>query len=225
MINEIWKYLHTQYIWDINRPESIPNLFLNHLSIVGWSMFFSLLIALPLALLITRFERLYLPVISVAGLLYTIPSLVILAILVPIPGFGLNQSSVIITLVVYAQILLLRNFVAGIRAVDPSLIEVGRAMGMSEQQLLWRVTLPLALPIIFAGIRVATVTTIGIATIAMFVSVPDLGTLIFRGLHPVYPPEIIVGAALITILAVFADLILLGIQRLLDRGRTYTTAS
>ncbi len=222
MLNDLWKYLQNKYIWDLSRPESIPNLFFNHISIVGWSMLFALIIAFPISLLITRHERLYLPVISIAGVLYSIPSVALLAVLVP--TVGLNETTVIIALVAYAQIVLIRNFVAAIRAVDPALQEVGRAMGMNEMQLLWRVTLPLALPVIIAGLRVATVTSIGIATIAPVVSVPDLGSLIFEGFEPFYPPEILTGALLSTLLAVSADLGLLGLQRALSRGRTVAVA-
>jgi len=185
-------------------------------------MLFALIIAFPISLLITRHERLYLPVISIAGVLYSIPSVALLAVLVP--TVGLNETTVIIALVAYAQIVLIRNFVAAIRAVDPALQEVGRAMGMNEMQLLWRVTLPLALPVIIAGLRVATVTSIGIATIAPVVSVPDLGSLIFEGFEPFYPPEILTGALLSTLLAVSADLGLLGLQRALSRGRTVAVA-
>jgi osmoprotectant transport system permease protein len=222
LIEKIWKYLHNPYLWDTTRQDSIPVLFFNHLSIVGWSMFYALLVAAPISFLVARYERLYLPVITVAGVIYTIPSVVLLALLVQ--PVGLNQDSVIIPLVAYAQVVLIRNFVAAIRSVDPTLLEVGRAMGMSELQLLWRVTLPLALPIIIAGVRVATVTTIGIATIAPIITVPDLGTLIFNGFEPLNPAEILTGAILITLIAVTADLALLGVQRLLNRGRVMQVA-
>ncbi len=220
--NNIWHYLQHSYNWDLSRPESIPNLFLAHMSIVGWSLLFGLIIAFPVSLVVAQNERLYLPTISVAGVLYTIPSIAVLGFLVPVTG--LTQTTVIIPLVAYAQIVLIRNIVAAIRAVDPALLEVGRAMGMTETQLLWRVTLPLALPVIIAGLRVVTVTTIGIATIAPFVSVPDLGSLITEGFDPFYPAEILTGAILITLIAVIADLGLLGVQRALSRGRTVAAA-
>jgi osmoprotectant transport system permease protein len=222
MLSDLWKYLQIKYNWDLSRPESIPNLFFNHVSIVAWSMFFALLIAFPVSLLIARYDRLYLPVISIAGVLYAIPSVAFLALLVP--TVGLNETTVIIALVAYAQIVLIRNFVAAIRGVDSALLDVGRAMGMSETQLLWRVTLPMALPVIIAGLRIATVTSIGIATIAPVVSVPDLGSLIFEGFEPFYPAEILTGALLSTLLAVLADLALLWLQRALSRGRAIAVA-
>jgi len=223
LLSQINIYLHNKYIWDASRPDSIPALFGNHVSIVGLTMLFAVIIAFPVSLLIARFERLYLPVITIAGIAYTIPSIVLLALLVPITGIG-SQTTIVVTLVVFAQIILIRNFVAAIRSVDPTLQEVGRAMGMSEGQLLLRVTLPLAMPIIIAGLRLATVTTIGIATIGPLAGVDDLGSIIFKGFQPYYPAQLIVGAGIITLLAVTADLALLGVQRLLSRGRPIAVA-
>ena len=220
--NDINTYLHNKYIWDASRDDSIPRLFLAHMSLVGWSLLISVIIAFPISLLIVRYTSIYLPAISIAGLLYTVPSLVMFSLLVPFTG--LTETTAIIPLVLYAQIVLIRNFVAAIRAVDPTLQEVGRALGMSETQLLVRVTLPLALPVIVAGLRVATVATIGLATIAPVVSYDDLGSLIFRGFQPYYPAQLVVVAVLITLIAIIADLLLLGVQRLLSRGRSLVVA-
>ena len=220
--NDINTYLHNKYIWDASRDDSIPRLFLAHMSLVGWSLLISVIIAFPISLLIVRYTSIYLPAISIAGLLYTVPSLVMFSLLVPFTG--LTETTAIIPLVLYAQIVLIRNFVAAIRAVDPTLQEVGRALGMNETQLLVRVTLPLALPVIVAGLRVATVATIGLATIAPVVSYDDLGSLIFRGFQPYYPAQLVVIAVLITLIAIIADLLLLGVQRLLSRGRSLVVA-
>lgn len=202
--------------WDITDPTSIPNLLLAHLSITGISLLLGLLIAFPIALLIARFRRLYLPVILTAGIIYTIPSLAFLAFLVPFTG--LNAPTIIIPLVLYAQIVLIRNIVAAIRAVDPQLVEVGRAMGMNQTQLLLRVVLPLALPVIVAGIRVATVTTIGIATLAPLIGVANLGTIIFRGISYASVKLESAGVILVSALAIGADLLLLALQRALSGG-------
>jgi osmoprotectant transport system permease protein len=131
----------------------------------------------------------------------------------------------IIPLVLYTQIVLIRNIVAAIQAVDPALVEVGRAMGMNRSQVLRRVVLPLALPVVVAGLRVAMVTTIGIASIAPWIGVPDLGTLIFQGFNFANPDEVIAGAILITVLAVATDLLLLGLQSALGRGRDLVPAA
>lgn len=219
---DLWKYLSYSYNWDLSRDTSIPNLLFQHLYISGLSLLIALLIAFPIGLLVARFDRLYLPVISVAGVLYTIPSLAFLALLVPFTK--LTTATAIIPLIAYAQVVLIRNIVAAVRAVDPALLDVGRAMGMSEVQLLWRVTLPLALPVIIAGVRVAAVTTVGIATIAPLIGVQDLGYLIFQGLDPIYPEQILTGAILITLLALLIDVVLLGAQSLLNRGRVAVVA-
>ncbi len=202
--------------WDITDPTSIPNLLLAHLSITGVSLLIGLVIAFPIALLIARYRRLYLPVITAAGIIYTIPSLALLAFLVPLTG--LNAPTIIIPLVLYAQIVLIRNIVAAVRAVDPQLVEVGRAMGMNQTQLLLRVVLPLSLPVIVAGIRVATVTTIGIATLAPLIGVADLGTIIFRGLDFASVTLESAGVILVCALAIGADLLLLALQTALSGG-------
>ena len=182
-----------------------------------------LLIAFPIALLVARFRPLYTPVTLTASILYTIPSVAAMVLLIPLTG--LTNLTVIIPLVAYTQIVLIRNIVAAIRAVDPALIEVGRAMGMNGVQIQTKVVLPLALPVIIAGVRVVVVTTIGIASISQVVGVPDLGTLVFQGQTFAYNDEVIAGAILITALAVGADLLLLGLQRLLSRGQSVIYAS
>lgn len=216
-------YLRNPANWDVSDPSSIPNLFYAHLSLTFISVGLGLLIAFPIALLVARVRPLYPPVITTASILYTIPSIAAMVLLIPVTG--LASATVIIPLVAYTQIVLIRNIVAAIRAVDPALIEVGRAMGMNTVQIQRKVVLPLALPVIIAGLRVAVVTTIGIASISQIVGVPDLGTLIFQGQTFAYTDEIVAGAILITALAVGADVLLLGAQRLLSRGQAGTLAS
>lgn len=203
--------------WVLSDPNGIPRLMIDHLSITGLSVLIGLGIAFPLGLVAARFSRVYLPVITVAGVLYTIPSLAFMALLIPFTG--LTRTTVIIPLVLYAQVVLIRNIVAAIRSVDPLLLEVGRAMGMNTVQLQLKVILPLALPVIVAGLRVAAVTTIGIATIAPLFGVKDLGYLIFQGFNTSYKDQVLAGVILVSLLAIFTDLILLGVQRLLSRGR------
>jgi osmoprotectant transport system permease protein len=204
--------------YDLADPTSIPNLLIQHLNIVSVSMLIALIIALPLGWLVTRYPRLYLPVITVAGLLYTIPGLALLALLVPLTG--LNKSTIIIPLVLYAQLVLVRNTAAAINGIDPLLLEMGRAMGMDRWQMLRRVTAPLALPLIVAGIRVATVTTIGIASLASLVGAGGLGDLIFSSIQNANYDEVLGGGLVIAAVAVTFDFLLLGIQTLLDRGRS-----
>src|ERR1051326_4043619 len=210
-------YLFNKYNWDITDSQSIPNLLLAHLSITVISLGIALAIAIPLSFLLARYRRLYLPIITTAGIIYTLPSLAVVAILVPITG--LTATTIIIPLIAYAQVVLIRNIVTAITGVDPALIEVGRAMGMSNLQVQWRVVLPLALPVIIAGIRVTTVTTIGIATVGSLVGANDLGDLIFTGIANNYDEQVLAGAILVSALALTADLLLLALQAVLNRGR------
>ncbi len=211
-------YLLQPYNYDLTDPESIPNLILGHIQLVGISMLISLIIAIPLGILVARYRQFYLPVITFTGLLYTIPGIALLGILITITGLSL--ATAIIPLVLYAQLVLVRNTAAAINGLDPLMLEVGRAMGMNSRQLLLRVTLPLALPIIIAGIRVATVTTIGIASLASLVGEGGLGDLIFKNITTNDTDAVIAGAILIALFAIIADLLLLLLQTALNRGRS-----
>lgn len=215
-------YIFDHYNWDPSDPTSIPNLLYDHLTLTFISVAIGLLIAFPIGLYAARHQRVYLPVITVADVLYTLPSLAFMALLIPITG--LNPPTVVIPLVLYTQIVLIRNITAGIQSVDPALVEVGRAMGMTERQVLLRIALPLALPVIIAGIRIATVTTIGIAAIAPLFGVNSLGyPIVIDGLGGFrIESHIIGGVILISALAIVADLLLLGVQWLLSRGRPIT---
>src|SRR5262249_37621985 len=158
----------------------------------------------PVALLISRYTRLDFPVQTTAGILYTIPSFAFIPIMIRVTGLSL--LTLLVPLVAYAQVVLIRNIVAAIRAVDPMLVEVGRAMGMSRRQTLRRVVLPLAVPVIVAGIRIAAVTTIGIATLGPYVGQNNLGTLIFDGINFAQNEKILAGSILVTALALSVDL-------------------
>ncbi len=217
------RYLFNPLHYDPTDPSSITNLLVQHLTIVGISMLISIVIAIPVGLLVARYRPAYTPVITGAGLLYTIPGIALLAFLVPITG--LTFTTIVIPLVVYAQLVLIRNTVAGVRSVDALLLEVGRAMGMKGHQILLRVTLPLALPIIIAGIRVATVTSIGIATLAALVGQGGLGDLVFTGIHNLNFDQVLAGGVVIAVLAIFFDILLLGAQVALSRGRSATAVA
>ena len=210
-------YLLDPLNYDPTDPGSIQNLLFQHLTIVGISMLISIVIALPIGLLVARYRPAYTPVITGARLLYTKPGIALLAFLVPITGLSL--TTMIIPLVLYAQLVLIRNTVAGINGIDPLLPEVGRAMGMKGGQILLRITLPLALPVIIAGVRVATVTSIGIATLADLVGQGGLGDLVFTGIHNLNFDQVLAGGIVIALLAIVSDLILLGVQVALNRGR------
>jgi osmoprotectant transport system permease protein len=211
-------YLLNPANYDLNDPGSIPNLFFQHMTIVGITMLISILIAIPVGILVARYRWLNAPVITVVGLLYTIPAVALLGFLVLFTG--LNTPTVIIPLVIYAQLALIRNTAAAVSGIDPLLLEAARGMGMNRQQMLFRVTLPLALPVIVAGIRLATVTTIGITSLSQLVGVSSLGTLIFIGFQNSNNEQLIAGAILVSLLAIAADLLLLALQISLNRGRS-----
>ncbi len=211
------QYLLSPYNYDLSDPESIPNLLLTHLEIVGVTMLIALIIAIHVGLLVARYKRLYLPIITLADLLYSIPGVALIGVLIIV--FPTGPASVLIPLVAYTQLALIRNIAAAVNNVDPLLIEVGHAMGMTRGQLFFRVTLPLALPVIIAGIRVATVTTIGIASLASLAGQGGLGDLVFNNLQPLDLNAVTAGGILMAALAILADLLLLGIQTALSRGR------
>lgn len=210
-------YLLSAYNYDLADPGSIPNLLLQHLEIVGIAMLISIAIALPIGILAARYRPVYLPLITLAGILYSIPGLAFVAALITITG--LTLGTILIPLVVYNQLALIRNTVAGINGIDPQLMQVGRAMGMNRWQLLGRVVFPLALPVVVAGIRVSTVTTVGIASLAGFIGQGGLGSLIFMNITVRDYDAIVAGAILLSLLAIGADLVLLSIQTALNRGR------
>ncbi len=211
------QYILQPYNYDLSDPGSIPNLFLQTLELVGTVMLISIIIAIPIGLLVARYKRLYLPIITTSALLYTIPSIAAFVLLIPFTGF--SPATAIIPLVLYNMLVLIRNTAAAVTGIDPLLIEVGRAMGMQRRQVLFRVTLPLALPVIVAGIRIATVTTIGISSLAALVGQGGLGELIFQNIVSGDYNAVIAGAILIAFFAIAADLLLLALQTALNRGR------
>ena len=211
-------YIFQSFNYNLSDPESIPNLFLKHLALVGIVMLISIIIALPLGVLVARYRQLQIPTFTITGLLYTIPSIAAFALLIPITG--LTPITVIIPLVTYNQLVMIRNTAAAINGIDPLYIEVGRAMGMKPVQVFFRVTLPLALPVIVAGIRIATVTTVGIAALATLAGQSTLGDLIFQNLAVYDPDAVAAGGILTAAFAILADLLLLGLQAWLNRGRS-----
>lgn len=164
------------------------------------------LVGIPIGLLINRSKRLANVVISVANVLQTVPSLAMFALLIPL--VGIRDRNAIIALFLYALLPIIKNTYIGIRNVDPSVIEAARGMGMSRMQILYRVQTPLAVPVIMGGVRIATVTGIGIATIATLIGAGGLGTLIYQGIGMMNYPMMISGAIAAALLALLTDFIL-----------------
>jgi osmoprotectant transport system permease protein len=200
----------------IDNWQEVGELLLEHLWLTGSALGMALLIALPLGVLLARLPLLRGPVLGLLGVLYTIPSLSLLVLLIPLLRLGYWPA--VVTLVIYAQLVLVRNVVVGLAGVDAAVVEAARGMGMSAWQRLVRVELPLALPLMLAGLRVATLSTIGIATIAAFVNAGGLGTLLFDGVRSSNSEKILAGAIAVAALAVAANLLLLQAERLAGRG-------
>ena len=187
-----------------NRLE-VVELTLEHLWLVGISTLISVVIGVPLGILITRWPALNKPILGGANVIQTIPSLALFGFLLPAPWFGERADRMaIFALTLYALLPLIQNTYAGIKGVDPAVVEAGRGMGMTDRQLLFQVQLPLALGVIIAGIRVATVISVGLATIAAAIGAGGLGEYIFRGLAMVSNAVILAGA-IPAILALLAD--------------------
>lgn len=191
-----------------------------HIYLVAISVTIATALGVPLGILLTRRARYRGPVLGGANVLQTIPSLAILGFLIPVPLIGgLGVRPALVALVAYALLPIIRNTYEGIRGIDPAVTEAGRAMGMTERQLLRQVELPLALGVIMGGIRLATVIGIGIATIAAFIGAGGLGVFIFQGISMVDNDVILAGAVPAALLALAADRALGAAERRLSRWR------
>ena len=188
-----------------NRTE-VLQLTGEHLWLVSVSTVLAVLIGIPLGILITRWPALNKPVLGGANVIQTIPSLALFGFLLPAPWIGERADRLaILALTLYALLPLIRNTYTGIKGVDRSVVEAARGMGMTDGQLLWQVELPLALGVIIAGVRVATVISIGLATIAAAIGAGGLGEYIFRGLAMVNNSVILAGAIPAALMALLAD--------------------
>lgn len=192
-------------------PDRVWALFVEHLELTALTLALALLIAIPIGLLLARRPRWQAPILSLLSVLYTIPSLALFVLLIPLLGLGLDTG--VTALVIYAQVVLVRNIVTGLEGVPASVIEAARGMGMSDRQILFRIELPLALPVILAGLRVATLSTIGIGAIAALVDAGGLGRLLFDGISQNNPDKIVAGALAVSFLAILSN----GLIRLAEK--------
>ncbi len=195
--------------WD----DTLRPALLQHLALTGIAIAIGFVLAFALALAAHRRGRLTTPVVLVTGLLYTIPSLALFQLLVPFTG--LSRTTAEVALVSYTLLILFRNTLAGLAGVPEEVRDAARGMGLTQRQLLWSVELPLALPAIVAGLRIATVTVISLATVAVFVVNEGLGAPIYAGLQQTFKTELIAAGALCVALALLADGLLVLLQRLL----------
>lgn len=200
-----WHYLQ-------NNWGDIVKALTQHVNLTWQAIVIALILALPLAVLARRFPALSGWVIGASGVLYTIPSLALFAVLAPFTGIG--ATTVLIGLVAYALLVLVRNTLVGLQQVDPAATDAARGMGYTPWQVLLRVELPNALPTIFAGIRMATVTTVALVTVGVVVGYGGLGQLLFRGFGSNYNAEVIAATILCLALAFAFDLALWLVGRL-----------
>ena len=193
------------------RSDLIIDSFLQHMYLSLVALLIGLLIALPLGILVARYQRYAEPVIGVTAVFQTIPSLALFGFLVPLIGIG--STTALIALTIYALLPIVRNTYTGITGIDSSIIEAGTGMGMTKGDILWRIQLPLALPFIMAGIRTATVLTVGIATLGTFVGAGGLGDVIYRGLQSYDNNLVLAGAIPVALIALFFDFTLKWVEK------------
>ena len=184
-----------------------------HLVLTGIALGVGMVLSVALSMVAIRFRKTYTPITWITGILYTIPSLALFSILVPITGLSVLTAE--IGLVSYTLLILIRNIVAGIDGVDPAIKEAAIGMGYTPRRVLLQVEVPLALPVIIAGLRIASVTTIGLVTVAALIGKGGLGFFILQGLRRFFTTEIVVGAVMSVALAVAIDVLLVIAQRAL----------
>ncbi|MGW0749315.1 ABC transporter permease [Streptomyces sp. NPDC002587] len=201
-----WEYVSS-------RSRELTDATLEHIWITGVSVLIGIAVSVPLALLARRGRRWAAPVLAFTTLLYTVPSLAMFSLLLPV--FGLSAALVVTGLVLYSLTILVRNVLAGLEAVPADVREAARGMGYGPGRLLWQVELPLALPALLAGVRIATVSTIALTTVGSIVGKGGLGNLIAPAVNSSFKAQVLTASVLCVLLAMVADLLLLGAQRLL----------
>ena len=197
--------------WAIENADVLWTALVQHMMLVGEALLISLAIALPLGIWSARRPALYALVLAVTGLLYTIPALALFALLIPFLGLGAGPA--LTAIVLYSLLVLTRNVAVGLREVPRDVLDAADGMGLSRPQRLWRIELPLALPVIVAGLRLTVVMQISVATVAAFIGAGGLGDLIFQGITQDFGDKIVIGALATSILAVIADESLRRVER------------
>ena len=207
---ELWRFF-------LMNSAEVLSLTLEHLFMVSLAMTLACALGIPAGILMTRVPRLENVILGFANMVQTIPSLALFGFLISVPLIGgLGVKTAIVALVLYALLPIIRNTYTGIQEVDPAVKEAGRGMGMTDSQLLWRVELPLALGVILSGIRVAAITSVGVATIAAAIGAGGLGMYIFRGVASVNNTLILAGSVPAAAMALVADLSLGALERSLS---------
>jgi len=203
--------------WLARNWDQVAVALYEHVLIALTALAIAAVISLGLGVWAARRPRVFAATLAITGALYTIPTLAFLALLIPVVGLG--KTNVIIAMVAFSLVIMTRNVATGIRDVPADIVEAAKGMGMSAAQLLVRIELPLALPVIVAGLRIATVTVISVTTVGAYVNAGGLGTLIFNGIATDHAPKIWTGALSACALAVAADLALTRLERALEYRR------
>lgn len=206
------------YNFLISRSSEIGKLFLEHIELTVFSVIISILIGIPIGILITRVKKLSSPVIAIANIAQAIPSLALLGFLIPLLGIGSKPAVVMVIL--YSLLPIIKNTYTGLSNINPDMIEAAKGMGMTEAQILKMVQIPLALPIIMAGIRISAVTAVGLMTIAAFVGAGGLGFMVFTGVQSVNNYMILAGAIPACILALLMDFVIGKIEKAVTKTGT-----
>ncbi|MEO8537389.1 MAG: ABC transporter permease [Betaproteobacteria bacterium] len=201
--------------WFLRNWDQVAVALGQHVTIVLTALGIAFAVALPVGIAAARSQRVYASAMTIAGLLYTIPTLAFLALLIPLVGLG--RTNAIVAMVAFSLVVLIRNIAIGIRGVSADVVDAARGMGMSARQRLLRIELPLAAPVIVAGLRVAAVTVISVTVVAAYVNAGGLGTLIFSGIASDHAPKIWSGALTACALAVVVDAALALLERTLNR--------
>jgi osmoprotectant transport system permease protein len=198
--------------WVLEHLDTLAQRIGEHMLVTIIAVAVGFVISFALALAVRRWPRIYGPILAVSGILYAIPSIALFVLFIPITGLSL--LTVEIALVSYTLVILVRNIVTGLREVPPEVIEAARGMGYTNRQRLWRVELPIAMPIIVAGLRIATVTTIGLVTVATLIGMGGLGYLIVNiGIQRRFPTATLTGVIIVVLLATVVDLGFQALQR------------
>lgn len=192
----------------INNFSRITEYTINHFSLVLTVLAFSLVLWISVGLLISKYDRFANSVIGLANIIFVLPSISLFGLFVTIPQLGLGRASAALALILYAMMPLVRNVYRGVKSVDRAVIEAGRGMGMSGTQILFQIQIPMAWPVVFAGIRVTVVLITGMATVATFIGERNLGRLIHHGITRGNADMIIAGAVVVSLIALILDYIM-----------------
>lgn len=204
----VFEYLTDIIVYLTNNFETVMEYTYNHILLVAIVVVLSLILWISLGVIISKYEKLSSPVIGLSNILFCVPSISFFGIFITIPQLGLSRISAVLALVIYAMMPLVRNVYRGIKSVDQNILEAGKGMGMTNSQILFQIQLPLAWPVIFAGIRITVVIITGIATMATFIGERNLGRLIHHGLTRSDDQMILTGAILVSIISIVLDYLL-----------------